>query len=458
MENDVDIYQLATHGFNNLNKFESTLKCAELFFGVSEYLNIEIEENSIKNIEKGSDEGVSIRAIGRNGSLGFSFTNRLNNQSIDLMVENSIKMMRSGTKDSEFIDIPQPIDSYPKVKDLYDENVQSLTIDDSIDYVTELIRICDEDEMAISQSANFAASTSKNIILNTNGVKVEGEETICSVSSHIIVKDKLKDRTSNGFEYQSERFLKNINPTLVINTALNKAKQNLNRIKIKSMRSPIILTPRGVISLILKPIASAINAEAFQYKRTFLVDKRNEKIGSDLITIEDNGLINGAVGSANFDAEGVPCQNTKIIDNGVFLNQGLLHNSYTAGKEGVESTGNASRQSYSSTPSIGISNFILSPGKIGKNELIEDIKEGILLDYTGDRPNLSTGDFSGLILHGNIIENGEIGPALNETMIGINLLELFKKIEHVSSEYKTYGSYQAPYLQVNDIQIIGSHN
>ena len=126
------------------------------------------------------------------------------------------------------------------VKDLYDSNIQSLTIDDSIDYVTELIRICDDDELAISQSANFTASTSKNNIFNTNGLKIEGEETTCSISSHIIVKDKITDQTSNGFEYQSERFLKNIDSTLVVNTALDKAKQNLNRIKIKSTRSPII--------------------------------------------------------------------------------------------------------------------------------------------------------------------------------------------------------------------------
>jgi len=458
MKNDVDIFQLANHGFNTLNRYESTLKCAEFFFGLNEYLTIEIEENSIKNSEIGSDEGVSIRAIGRNGSLGFSFTNRLNDQSIDQMIENSIKMMHSGTEDLDFIDLPQPFDSYPNVKDVYDRNVQSLTIEDSIDYVTELIKMCNEDDLAISQSANFTASTSKSNIFNTNGLEVEGEETICSISSHVIVKDKTKKDTTFGFEYQSERFLSEIHPSNIIKSALAKAKQNLNRKKIKSMRCPVILTPTGTISLILKPIAAAVNAEAFQHKRTFLVDKRNEKIGSDQITIKDDALINGAVGSAIFDAEGVPCQNTTILENGIFLKNGLLHNSYTAGKEGVKSTGNASRNSYSSTPSIGISNFILSPGKIAKNELIENIKLGILLDYTGDSPNISTGDFSGLILQGNIIENGEIGPALNETMIGINLLELFKKIDCISSEYKTYGSYQAPFLKLNDIQIIGSSN
>lgn len=456
MEHEVDIYQLATHGFNTLKKHESSLKCAEFFFGLNEYLNIEIEENSIKNSEIGSDEGVSIRAIGRNGSLGFSFTNRLNKRSIDQMVDNSIKMMQSGTQDSDFINLPQPFNSYPKVNDLYDNNIQSLKIEDSIDYVKELIRICDKDDLAISQSANFTASTSRNIILNTNKLEVDNKESFCSISSNVIVKDKIKGHTSFGFDFQSERILKKINPMSVISTALYKAKQNLNRTKIKSMRAPIILTPNGVISLILKPIASAINAESFQHKRTFLVDKRNEMIGSDQISISDNALIDGAVGSAIFDAEGVPCQNKKIIENGKFLDRGLLHNSYTAGKEGIESSGNASRHSYASIPSIGISNFILSPGKIAKTTLFEDIKKGILLEYTGDRPNLSTGDFSGLILHGNIIENGEIGPALNETMIGTNLLELFKKVDNKSSEFETFGSYQAPYLRVDDIQIIGS--
>jgi PmbA protein len=79
-----------------------------------------------------------------------------------------------------------------------------------------------------------------------------------------------------------------------------------------------------------------------------------------------------------------------------------------------------------------------------------------LFDYTGDSPNIATGDFSGLILHGNLIKNGEIKEPLNETMVGINLLDLFKNIDAVSREFKTYGSLQAPYVRVKDVQIIGA--
>ena len=54
------------------------------------------------------------------------------------------------------------------------------------------------------------------------------------------------------------------------------------------------------------------------------------------------------------------------------------------------------------------------------------------------------------------IENGEIKEPLNETMFGVNLLDLFKNIEAVSKEFKAYGSYRAPYVKIKEVQIIGS--
>ncbi|MFX1552183.1 MAG: TldD/PmbA family protein, partial [Promethearchaeota archaeon] len=299
---------------------------------------------------------------------------------------------------------------------------------------------------------------SKIFIFNSNGLSVSRRETSCLISSNIIVKDKISKETSSGYERQIERSLDKLNAGNIANLALEDAKRNLNRKKIKNMRGPVILTPKGTISLILRPIAAAINAETFQYKRSFLVDKRGKKIGSIHLNLEDNGLINGAAGSQVFDDEGVPCKNKKILDNGLFLKNGLLHNSYTAGKEGVESTGNASRSSYSSIPSIGITNFIMKPGDLTLEEIIRDIKKGIILNYTGDSPNISTGDFSGLILHGNLIQDGKVKEPLNETMIGINLLDLFQNIDAVSKEYKVYGAFQAPWVRIKSVNIIGGGN
>jgi len=453
---DVDFHRISKKLLINIERMNSSVKCAEIYVDLNRYINIEIEENSIKNSEIGTENGISVRVFDKRGSLGFSFTNRFQESSLDLMIKNSLKMMEVGTPDPDFKNIPLEYKNYPKVQALYNENIKELSIEESSDYIKDLIKVCEDDEMAISQSANLKANYSETYIFNSNGLEISGRKTIASITSTIIAKDEETNETSSGFETQSVRNLNELNAIETASNALKDAKQNLNRKKIKNMSVPVILTPKGVINLILRPLSSAINAETFQYKRSFLVGKKGNNIGSELLNIEDNALIDGASGSAIFDDEGVPCKNKKIIEKGKFLEDGLLHNSYTAAKEGIESTGNAVRSSYSSTPSISSTNFIMKTGDRSKDEIIKEVKNGILFDYTGDSPNISTGDFSGLILHGNLIRNGEITHSLNETMFGINLIDLFNKISAVSKEYRKYGSYWAPFVKIENIQIIGS--
>ncbi len=456
MQSKPDFFTLARFGLNFAENNNRNLKCAEIYFGKSKFISIEIEENSVKNSELGNSLGVSIRVIDKRGSLGFAFTNNLEKKSMQKMISNALGMMNAGTEDPDFKNLPAYYEKYPSVKGLFDKELKALQIENSIGYAKDLINVCKEDELAISQSAGFTSSYSKVFVFNSNGIEVNGRVTSASVSSNIIVKDKGSKETSFGFDWQSSRNLNEINAKDIAKNALIKAKRNLNRIKIKNMKVPLILTPNGTISLILSPLASAINAETFQYKRSFLIGKRNEIIATEHLNVEDNALLDGALGSSPFDGEGIPCKNKKIIQSGKFLQDGLLHNSYTASKEGIESTGNAVRGSYSSVPSIGTSNFIMKPGDVSKDEIIGDVKEGIILEYTGDSPNITTGDFSGLILQGNLIKDGEIGEPLNETMFGINLFDLFKNIDAVSKECKTYGRYQAPYVRIKDVQIIGA--
>ncbi len=455
MSEKLDIFGLATDSIKLAERISANLMCAELFYGESEYINIEVEENFVKNCEMGNVNGISIRVIDKRGSLGFAFTDNLEKKSIEKMIKIAIKMMDAGTEDMDFKDLPKNYKNYPNVKGLFDKNLKNLNIEDSISFVKELIDVCDKDDLAITQSANFRSDYSQSYIFNSNGLEISGKETSCFIYSNIVVKDKVSKETSSGNDWQAERNLKNINAEVIAKNALNNAKRYLNRVKIKNMKVPLVLTPSGVISFILTPLSLGVNGDTFQYNRSFLIGKRSELIGSEYLNIEDNALIDGASGSGFFDGEGVPCKNKKIVENGIFLKTGLLHNSYTASKEGIESTGNASRGSYSSIPAISATNFVMKPGDYSKEEMIKDVKEGIILDNTADSPNLATGDFSGLILQGNLIKNGEIKEPLNETMFGVNLLDLFKNINAISKEIKVYGSFQAPYVRVKEVQIIG---
>jgi len=448
-----DFFNNGKLGLRITEKFDK-VKYSEIFIQKAQTFEIGIEKNSIKDCDKSETYGFSVRVFDKRGSLGFAYANDISKKMIEKTINNAVKMMSAGPPNDEFRELPYPKKSYSEVSGIYDKNIKNLDLETPFELINDMIRISSEDPKVITQSGEFSSLHTKFFIFNSNGVEISSKETAASLSSSIVVKNNGKNETGNGFHWQVERMYKDLDAINVLDKTLQMAKMNLNRIKVETMNVPLILTPKGVINLILNPIASAINAEMFQYNRSFLVGRIDQKVGSGLLNIEDNGLINGAIGSSEFDAEGVPCQNKKIFENGIFLS--LLHNSYTAGKDGVESTGNAQRNSFYSTPNISPTNLKFIPGVYKKQELFEDIKIGILLDYTGDSPNIATGDFSGLILNGNLIKNGEIQESLNETMVGINLLDLFNRIEKASSEFEVYGSKSAPYIKISNVQISGS--
>ena len=82
----IDIPSLANYGLKILSQ-NNNIKAGELYFSKSEFINIDIDENSVKNTESGEDQGVSVRLIDKRGSLGFSFTNRITMKKIEQMTD-----------------------------------------------------------------------------------------------------------------------------------------------------------------------------------------------------------------------------------------------------------------------------------------------------------------------------------------------------------------------------------
>ena len=230
MENKPDIYNLATYGLKYAEDKNRGMKCAEIYFSKSKFINIEIEENSVKNSEIGNDYGVSIRVIDKRGSLGFAFTNNLERKSMEKMITNALGMMSAGTEDTDFKNLPYASDYYPKVNNLFDKNLKNIQIEETLKFVKDLIDVCKNDDLAISQSAGFTSSYSNEYIFNNNGIEVSDKVTYCSVSSNIIVKDKTRNETSFGYDWQSARNLNEIDAEAIAKSALNKGKRNLNRI------------------------------------------------------------------------------------------------------------------------------------------------------------------------------------------------------------------------------------
>jgi len=144
----------------------------------------------------------------------------------------------------------------------------------------------------------------------------------------------------------------------------------------------------------------------------------------------------GGFASSPFDSEGVATYSKNVIDGGTLTT--LLHNLKTAEKDGVKSTGNASKSSFKSPVGISPSNFYLKPGDKDIDQLLASVGEGLFVTevqglHSGANP--VSGDFS-LSAKGYRISGGKKAEPVEQVTIAGNFYEMLNDIEQVGNDLK----------------------
>jgi PmbA protein len=127
---------------------------------------------------------------------------------------------------------------------------------------------------------------------------------------------------------------------------------------------------------------------------------------------------------------------------------GFLYDLQTAALAGKKSTGNGSR-SRGGLPTPAPSAFTIAPGDTTFEEMVRDIKEGLVIEELmgASQGNILGGDFSGNVLLGYKVENGEIAGRVKDTMVSGNIYQVLKDIAAIGSESRWVGGFlQTPPL------------
>ncbi|TFH00944.1 MAG: TldD/PmbA family protein [Candidatus Thorarchaeota archaeon] len=403
----------------------------EVFLAKSRAYQIEAENNAIKGASEQRDAGIGIRTVIVK-KIGFAYVTTLDESDIKEAIANSLHLAKASLSDPDFVTLPSSGGTYHKAKNLFDKKVDMLSSEKAADLLIRTINATKENLKGMDYAIESAISSSStsNVIVNNLGIAMAESRTSVSLYSYPVIKEG--DDQTASYEYQISRDLDDIDPEYIGARAATLALGFLRPKTIESGEMPVIFAPLGASSILGRGFAGAVNAEEIQMGRSYISDAFGECIASESLEIIDDGTIPGGLGTRTFDAEGYVSQKTPIIESGVLKN--LLHNSYTANKDNVDNTGNAARPSYSGLPRISTSNFILTPGKGTLDDFISEMKKGIVCRNTGDRPNMTTGDLSAMVMEGYYVENGEIQHPLKNTLIGINMKDLLMRVSQVGSD------------------------
>jgi PmbA protein len=337
--------------------------------------------------------------------------------------------------------------------DLRDDSARDVAVDDKIQIAldTEKSALGFDARITNSEGADFSNQYGRVIYVSSHGFA--GEYAGSTFGHSVAPVARSNGSMQRDYWFSSNRkFAKLESSKHVGEKAAQRVLRRLGGRKVKTCEVPVVFDPEMAAGL-LRNLASAINGYSLYKGASFLAGKLGAKIGSELLTVIDDGTIPGALGSRPFDAEGLPIRKKTVVENGEL--RSYLLDTYSGKKLGMASTGNASR-SVGEPPGVSPANFYLAPGNDSPEEIIASVKSGFYVtEMIGMGVNMVTGDYSRGAA-GLWIENGELAYPVEEITVAGNLKEMFQNIEMVGNDLEMRGRIVAPTVKISKMTVAGN--
>jgi len=431
------------------NALKKGADAAEIYISTGRNLSVNILNKEIETIEEADSAGVGVRVI-VGGALGFSYSNSLDLKSLDDTIEMAIRFARLTTPDD--YNILPDLKDVTAVDGLYDPEIENVTMEQKISMALELERMAMSDaRITKSSGSSYGESYGEIFISNSNGFTKSYKSSGCGLGVSVVAEKG--DQKKTGGEFCSRRFFADlVSIDQIAVKASQKAWEMLDPQMVKTQKAAIIFDSEVAGSL-LGGVIAALNGERVLQGASFLAGSFGKQFASPLLTIIDDGTMSKSLGSAPFDGEGVPTQKRALVEKGVV--SGFIYNTIAAKRAGTVSTGNASRNGYSSLPGIGTHHLSITPGTYNRNEIIAATEKGLLLKgVTGYGIDAVSGNFSGGI-SGFWIEKGEILYPVEGLTIAGTADSILNAIDMMGNDTDMNRTFASPTFRISEMQIGG---
>lgn len=275
-------------------------------------------------------------------------------------------------------------------------------------------------------------------MVTSNGF--EGDTSSSYFGANAQVSVKSDEARPESYWSESNIFFDKLIKEGIGKKALKRALDKIGQEKIASGEMPMIVENRQV-GRIFGPLINALNGSAIQQKNSFLIDKLNEKVVSEKLTLIDDPFIVSGRGSRLFDYEGLATKKRTIFEAGVLQNYYI--DTYYGKKLEMDPTSGST------------TNLTFETGNKNLDQLIESVDRGILVTgFNGGNSNGTTGDYS-YGIEGFLIEKGKLVQPVSEMNITGNMLELWSNIGEIGNDINESSSWRTPSILFNSVDFSG---
>ena len=428
---------------------EAGIEEAELFIGESFSLSFSLFHSEVDNYSQNKSTTILARGI-INGKFGTASCDSWSNAHAKYLVDSIVANAGVIENDDPAV-IFEGSKQYKKIS-TFNSNLSKVSVDEKMKKLYELEKAIKEGDPRIIEvgGVEYSESAQGTTILNSKGLKLVQKSNYFVYVGQAVAREGTQ--TKSGYEIFLDNDFSKFDVKELAKEIVDNTVSQLGGEACESAEYKAVLSPDVVNSFLGFYVGNA-DAEEVQKHSSLFIGKLGQKIASKKITIEDKPLKRN-IFSRWFDDEGVATYNKAIVKNGVL--QTYLYNLITAAKEGVESTGNASR----GASKMGVSTFFLElkPGKKSQEELFQEVGNGVYItDVSGLHAGMNpqSGNFS-LQASGFLIKDGKKDRGLDVITVSGNLMSVFEDVLEVGSDVRIFPSaVSCPSLLIKKIVVSG---
>jgi len=403
--------------------------------------SFEIRDMKIDRLQQASENGLSLRLF-VDGRFGTYSTNRLDKKELETFIRNAIDSTRYLIEDPART-LPDAALYYQgggKDLQLYDAAFDTIRPDEKLALA---MRVCEEimgkDERLVTAESSYGDETNFRYMIASNGFEGESSSSHYTLVGSAGIKGE-GDARPSSYWYDSSLYYAKLQKEGIGTKALERTLRKLGQRKIASVSLPMVVDFINARQL-LSPVINALYGSSIQQRNSFLLDKLNQKVLGDKVTLTDEPHLPQASGARYFDGEGVATKRMSVVEAGV-LNTYYI-DTYYAHKMETERTVDS--------PSI----LTMPSGNKNTDELVASLDKGILVTgFNGGNCSTTTGDFS-YGIEGFLIEKGQLTQPIHEMNITGNMLTLWNHLVETGNDPLTNTSWRIPSLLFDDIDFSG---
>ena len=378
------------------------------------------------------------------GAWGLASTTAINSEAVNKTAKTAFDLAKKSCSNSDkTIRLPEMTSIKKKLRANVKVRHEDVAAEEKLEFVKALDAAqAETDKRIVSRMSNYGEMVRNFELVNSFGCELQWDEVRTLYIAQAVAAEAGKLEFSFRRDYGTVGFelVKEADPNKFGHEVAQEAVELLSATKPPSGLMNVVMDPDISGIMAHEVMGHASEADEVIRQRSFLSSAIGKRVGSNLVTMIDDGTVPKAYGSIPFDSEGTPSSRTVIIQDGVY--RGFMHSLETAGEFDAKPTGNARAQDYNRRVFVRMTNTFFEPREATLDEIISDTKDGLLaLQGISGMEDPVGGGFQVRVLKGYLIKNGEKKDLVRGFTLTGKAIDILKTVDMVGKDLTLSGGH-----------------